>query len=30
MHALLSEPVTPRQVLDVSAFYTYDTLDVGS
>jgi tyrosinase len=26
MHALLSEPVTPRQVLDVSAFYTYDSL----
>lgn len=27
MHALLSDPVTPRQMLDVTDFHTYDTLD---
>lgn len=27
--ALLSDPVTPRQMLDVSDFYTYDTLGVA-
>ncbi len=26
MHALLSDPLTPRQTLDVTDFYTYDTL----
>jgi len=26
VHALLSQPVTPRQMLDVSDLYTYDTL----
>lgn len=30
MYALLSSPVTPRQMLDVTDFYTYDTLAVGS
>ncbi len=29
MNALLSDPVTPRQMLDVDDFYTYDTLDVS-
>ncbi|HWB72459.1 MAG TPA: tyrosinase family protein [Egibacteraceae bacterium] len=29
MHALLSDPVTPRQMLDVSDFSTYDTLVVA-
>jgi tyrosinase len=28
MYALLSSPVTPRQMLDPSDFYTYDTVDV--
>lgn len=28
MYALLSSPVTPRQMLDVSRYYTYDTLSV--
>ncbi|MGH2707192.1 MAG: tyrosinase family protein, partial [Actinomycetota bacterium] len=26
MYALLSDPVTPRQMLDVSDIYSYDTL----
>jgi tyrosinase len=26
MHALLSQPVTPRQMLEVTDFYSYDTL----
>ena len=29
MFALLSRPVTPRQTLDVTAFYTYDSLSVA-
>ncbi|MDQ3850167.1 MAG: tyrosinase family protein [Actinomycetota bacterium] len=29
MYALLSGPVTPRQMLDVEDFYTYDSLDVS-
>ncbi len=29
MFALLTRPVTPRQMLDPSSFYTYDSLDVG-
>ncbi len=29
MHALLSDPVTPRQMLDVDDFYSYDTLAVS-
>lgn len=29
MHALLSPPVTPRQVLDVTEFYSYDSLVVA-
>jgi tyrosinase len=29
MYALLSDPVTPRQMLDVIDFYSYDTLVVG-
>ena len=29
MYALLSRPVTPRQMLDPSDFYTYDTLQVS-
>ncbi len=29
MYALLSRPVTPRQMLDVEDFYTYDSLDVA-
>ncbi len=29
MYALLSDPVTPRQMLDVVDFYTYDTLVVA-
>jgi len=29
MNALLSDPVTPRQMLDVDDFYTYDTLVVS-
>ena len=29
MFSLLTQPVTPRQMLDPSAFYTYDTLDVS-
>ena len=28
MHALFSPPLTPRQMLDVAEFYTYDTLAV--
>jgi tyrosinase len=28
MYALLTGPVTPRQMLDPSDFYSYDTLDV--
>jgi hypothetical protein len=29
MNALLSDPVTPRQMLDVDDFYTYDMLVVS-
>lgn len=29
MYSLLTNPVTPRQVLDPSDFYTYDTLNVA-
>ena len=29
MFSLLTQPVTPRQMLDPSTFYTYDSLDVG-
>lgn len=29
MFALISRPVTPRQMLDVSDFYAYDSLNVG-
>jgi tyrosinase len=29
MFALISDPITPRQTLDVSDFYTYDTLTVA-
>jgi tyrosinase len=29
MNALLSDPVTPRQMLDVDDFYSYDTLVVS-
>jgi hypothetical protein len=29
MHALLSDPLTPRQMLDVEDFYTYDNLVVS-
>jgi tyrosinase len=29
MYALLSSPVTPRQMLDVSRYYTYDSLAVS-
>jgi tyrosinase len=29
MHSLLTNPVTPRQMLDPSDFYTYDTLAVS-
>ena len=28
MYSLLTNPVTPRQTLDPSDFYTYDTLTV--
>jgi tyrosinase len=29
MFSLLTQPVTPRQMLDPSAFYTYDNIEVG-
>jgi tyrosinase len=29
MYSLLTNPITPRQMLDPSEFYSYDTLDVG-
>ena len=29
MNALLSDPLTPRQMLDVDDFYNYDTLVVS-
>jgi len=29
MFSLLTQPVTPRQMLDPSSLYTYDSLDVG-
>jgi tyrosinase len=29
MYSLLSSPITPRQTLDLSDFYSYDTLEVG-
>ena len=29
MYSLLTSPISPRQTLDLSDFYTYDTLEVG-